>query len=429
MQSCFSVDPDLATLPGTLDSVTREKKWGAVTDPREATRHHIFTQLLRARPTSRKLLATRTGLSPATVSRAVEALIAAGLVVETREVISEQRGRRAVLLDVDRSRQAVIGIDIGATTTRIVVADLLGSPLASSRAPTPDAADAGELVTWLSDRIAAHRSDDLPPLAACAVGLPGAVDSLDRSVSNAPNLPQIEEPGFAELLERALGVPTALANDADLALLGEQRFGAARTTPHSAMATIGTGLGAALARDGRILQGRYGLIGEFGQLPAGPFGTPLEHMVTGAGILRRAAESGLALTEPAELFAEPLDTKLAPLRDQFDQALRIVLTAIAVASEPERIVLSGGIGSALGPWLPRYQQAMEASLRIAPQLVLTELDEYAGALGAVVSALHVVYVGLGADPAALGELPVVDAVDPAALVRSLRDGVPVPHPS
>lgn len=399
-----------------------------MTDPREATRRHVFTELLRARPTSRKFLASRTGLSPATVSRTVETLITSGLVVETSEVISEHRGRRAVLLDVDRSRQAVIGIDLGATTTRIVVADLLGAPIASSRAPTPDIADSGELVTWLTGRIAAHRGDDLPPFTACAVGLPGAVDRLDRSVSNAPNLPQIEEPGFAERLEHALGVPTALANDADLALLGEQRFGAARRTPHSAMATIGTGLGAALARDGRVLQGRYGLIGEFGQLPAGPFGTPLEHMVTGAGILRRAAESGLTLSEPAELFVEPLDARLAPLRAQFDQALRIVLTAIAVASEPERIVLSGGIGGALGPWLPRYQQAMEASLRIAPHLVLTELGEYSGALGAVVSALHLVYVGLGADPAALGELPAVDAIDPVALVRALHDGVPAPRP-
>jgi predicted NBD/HSP70 family sugar kinase/biotin operon repressor len=368
-----------------------------MTDQRDFSRRSVLTDLLGNRPTSRKAISERTGLSAATVSRAVDALVADGVIREEAEIISENRGRRAVRLDVVAERCTVLGVDLGASNTRMILADFAGESLARVELPTPSGLAPAELAHWLvgvADRLASGRDD----VAAVSVGLPGAVAET-RTVSNAPNLDQVEDPAFRDALDQGFSLPVSLDNDVNYALLGEQRSGSAMRTPSAAMVTIGAGLGAALAIDGRIIHGRHGLVGEFGQLPVGPFGARLEHMVTGPGILRRAEEAGHPLSRPEGLFGS--DPALAGLRAQFDHALQIVLTAIAVSSEPEVIVLGGGIASSLAPDLGRYQAALEANLRIAPRLVMAGLADFSGAVGAVIASLQTLDRGLGVEPADL----------------------------
>jgi len=376
-----------------------------VHNPRELNRSVILAELLRSRPASRKHLAEATGISPATVTRAVDLLIASNVLREVSEVISDTPGRRAVLLDVVSDQTFVVGVDLGASNTRIIVADLLGNPLRAAEVQTPGSETADGLARWLVAQIRSLGDGVWPLIAAVSLGLPGAVSHSDRSVSNAPNLPQVEEAEFLRVLEQELGINVIIDNDANYALLGEQHFGAARSTSASAMLTIGSGLGAGLAIEGRILRGNHGIIGEFGQLPVGPLGTRLEHMVTGTGITRRAAEAGIELRSPADLFADDVDGALLALRGHFDHALLIVLTAIAVSCEPETIVLGGGIAKSLTGNLDRYQLALEQNLRMSPRLVPAQLGDFSGAVGALVASMHVAYRALGVDESALALLP------------------------
>jgi glucokinase len=376
-----------------------------VHNPRELNRSVILAELLRSRPASRKALAEATGISPATVTRAVDLLIASGVLREVSEVISDNPGRRAVLLDVVSDTTFVVGVDLGASNTRIVVTDLLGNPHRAVEAKTPSTHTADDLARWLSLEITRLGDGIWNLVRAVSLGLPGAVSHSDRSVSNALNLPQVEEPEFLRVLESELGIDVLIDNDANYALLGEQHFGAARSTSASAMLTIGSGLGAGLAIEGRILRGNHGIIGEFGQLPVGPLGTRLEHMVTGTGITKRAAEAGIALSSPADLFSPDVDGTLMALRSQFDHALLIVLTAIAVSCEPETIVLGGGIAKSLTGNFGRYQEALEQNLRMSPRLVSAQLGDFSGAVGAVVASMHAAYLDLGVDESALALLP------------------------
>jgi predicted NBD/HSP70 family sugar kinase len=137
----------------------------------------------------------------------------------------------------------------------------------------------------------------------------------------------------------------------------------------------------------------------------GPHGTRLENLVTGPGIVRRAAEAGVKLYEPAELFAPDATPAVDALRGQFDQALHIVLTAITVSCEPEIIVLGGGIAKSLASSLSRYEDALRQNLRSSPRLVLSELGDMSGAIGASVAGLHRAYLELGVAPDALSSLP------------------------
>ncbi|MEW1821173.1 ROK family transcriptional regulator [Arthrobacter sp. NPDC080031] len=381
-----------------------------VQDTRELNRKAVLTALMMSRPASRKWIAEASGISAATVTRAVDQLIAEGIVTETAEIISESRGRRAVELDVVSNRSFVIGVDLGASNVRLVVADLLARPLLALEIATPTATTASELAQWLASTARASAGDVWDRVEHLCVGLPGAVSQQKRTISNAPNLAQIEVPTFLDDVEKSMGRPVGFDNDANYALLGEQHFGAARSASNAAMVTIGSGLGAGLAIDGRILQGDHGLIGEFGQLPVGPLGTRLEHMVTGAGIIRRAAEAGIDLAGPNQLFASDAGPALKALRAHFDQALLIVLTATTVSCDPQTIVLGGGIANSLASNLDRYQTALEQNLRASPRLAAAELGDFSGAVGAVVAALHRVYADLGIEEEAFVSLPGGDAL-------------------
>lgn len=363
---------------------------------REATRGRVLAALLRERPASRKQLAKLTGISPATVSRTIDQLISEGLVEEVEELVEDRRGRRQVLLDAVASTGLVLGIDLGASRTRCVLTDPVARPVAATDLPTPVDMTSDELVSWLGG-IAHQLVAGRGRLRSAALGLPGAVAQSDRTVSNAPNLSQVAAPGFIDACEAALGVPLACDNDANYALLGEQHFGAAVGRSSAAMVTLGAGLGVGLAVDGRLVQGRRGLVGEFGQLPVGPGGTRLESLVTGPGIMARAAESGVALSQPADLFAASGQPGVRELRALFDEGLQIVLTAVAVACDPDTIVVGGGIAKSLTGDLPRYEAELIRTLNASPALTYTELGDFSGAAGAVVAALHTLYAQLGAD--------------------------------
>ncbi|NUP74252.1 MAG: ROK family protein [Sinomonas sp.] len=231
------------------------------------------------------------------------------------------------------------------------------------------------------------------------------MSTRNRTVTNAPNLPQVTEPGFLDRVEEAVGCPTGFDNDANYALLGELHFGAAKASPNAAMLTIGYGLGAGLAIDGRILRGEHGLIGEFGQLPIGPFGSRLENMVTGSGILRRAAEAGIEMDNPSAVFADAPEPALQRIRLQFDEAINVVLAALTVACDPQVIVIGGGIAASLNTSLSRYAEALERNLGVSPRLVKADLGRYSGAAGALVAALHGVYGELGVHEASILTLP------------------------
>ncbi|NUP74251.1 MAG: ROK family transcriptional regulator [Sinomonas sp.] len=124
-----------------------------VYDTKELNRNAVLTALMEARPTSRKRLAELSGISPATVTRAVDQLIAEGVVAETSEIISVSRGRRAVELDIVADLSYVVGIDLGASRTRLILGDLVGNPVAARETSTPVDLPHPQLARWIGEQV------------------------------------------------------------------------------------------------------------------------------------------------------------------------------------------------------------------------------------------------------------------------------------
>ena len=155
-----------------------------------------------------------------------------------------------------------LGVDIGGTKVAAGVVDEAGTVLARTRRPTPSAspADVEDVVAaCVAELRAGHEVE------AVGIGAAGYI-AADRSrVLVAPNLAWRDEP-LREAVEKRVGLPCVVENDANAAAWAEHRFGAGRGDDELVMITVGTGLGGGLVLGGRLYRGRFGIGAEFGHM-------------------------------------------------------------------------------------------------------------------------------------------------------------------
>src|SRR5262249_57816642 len=104
-------------------------------------------------------------------------------------------------------------------------------------------------------------------------------------VVQAANLPLFDVP-FVEHMERELGLPVAIDNDANVAALAEHRFGAARGSRYSLMLTLGTGVGGGVVIDDRLYRGPTGSAAELGHMVIDKNGPPCPGSCNNDGCLQ-----------------------------------------------------------------------------------------------------------------------------------------------
>ncbi len=364
-------------------------------EARRVNRSRVLAQLLVSATTTRTELVTMTRLSPATVSRVTDLLLDEGLIAEGPPVASGRRGRNATSLRLRPGLGVVCGVDLGGTNCRFLLADLLGRPIARLQDLTPAEDGAAEIADWIACRVDKLSRRGKGPLKAVTVGLPGVVSPAGDVVSGAPNLPQIEGEVFARALGRRIPAPVTLDNDANVALLGELRFGVGRDLSTAVMFTIGTGLGSGVVLDGHMQRGRTGLVGEFGFLPAGPSGELAEEMLSASGLMRRARCLGARVKTAQDVFAGTAPALLSPLREQFDRALLLLLAAATVAYEPEAVIIGGGLSPIVSARLGDVQQQLRELVPAVPEVRIAGLGDLSGAFGALAASCHVAYLSLG----------------------------------
>ncbi|MGW2371602.1 MULTISPECIES: ROK family transcriptional regulator [Kitasatospora] len=362
----------------------------------------LLLELLRTGGgSSRAQLARDTGLSKPTVSAALADLEQAGLVREAGRVAPE-RGRTAVLYEVDPSAGHVLGVDVGRARLRVAVADLAGTVVARR-----DVANRGRTADAVADAVvaAAHEATAEAGLAAAdivhaVIGTPGVWDEERRGVRYATSLPGWGRPGLFDRIGEGLGTAVTVANDANLAALGEYTLGAGRGSRMFAYLLVGTGLGLGVVKDGELLVGAHGALGEIGLVPlpahpGEPVATTLEQEAAADAVVRAARGFGLEGAGGRRLTAKRVFERA---RAGDDAALRAVrweaerlAYAVAVLSavlDPDLLVLGGGIGSSADLLLEPLEQALRRFAPMRPTLAPSLLGEEAVLLGAVSTALE-----------------------------------------
>src|SRR3954447_12900804 len=195
---------------------------GSLESLRERNRLRVVDALRQRGAISRSDIARQTGLSRSTVSSLVADLQASGLVVE-REVATAPRGpeggRPPVLIALDQSAGALVGIDFGHRHARVAVSDLSFTVLAE-RVVEIDVDTAGhealDLAAGLAEQLLDEAGVERGRVLPAGMGLPGPIDRQTGLVHSRAIIPSLDGIDTAAEMEQRLGLPLHLANDANV---------------------------------------------------------------------------------------------------------------------------------------------------------------------------------------------------------------------
>jgi predicted NBD/HSP70 family sugar kinase len=361
-------------------------------------------------PCSRADIAASTGLNKATVSSLVADLIDRRLVRETG--LTENRvGRPATMLVLDGSPYAAIGIEINFDHVSAVATGLAGERLLTWRRSFTTGGSVNQGVASVAAvirRVLTRMAREERQVLGLAVAVPGLVD-VQGTVRFAPNLGW-RDADIAGDLAKALrdpGFAVQVDNDANLAALAEQRFGARAGVSDLVCLTGEIGVGAGVILDGRLRRGGLGYSGEIGHVQLDPDGP--ECRCGRRGCLEAMAGIGAVLgraPDPAEIQVEVEETvRLARAGDpgvlatlgSVGRSLGAGVSILANLLNPEVVIL-GGYYVPLAPWLLPTVRAEVAARAIAPgfeegQVVASTLGYDAAALGGAARVLDSVDSG------------------------------------
>src|SRR5438067_1459388 len=243
------------------------------------------------------------------------------------------------------------GIDLGGTQVRVALARSDGRLVASIKTKTSLLGTPQGLVDWASSEIDRHRGRE--KVRSITIAAPGPIDVKRGVLVNPPNLPWQNVP-LAAMLGRATGAKVQLANDADMAGLGEFHHGAGRGTRNMVYITWSTGVGGGLIMDGKLHRGGHGTAGEVGHMivdPDGPLDNCgqrgcLEAMASGTAIARDTGRPA------AELFAEAArgDRQARIVVERAARYMGIARISLTNVLDPEIFVIGGGLYVVVSVW-------------------------------------------------------------------------------
>jgi fructokinase len=156
-----------------------------------------------------------------------------------------------------------IGIDLGGTKIEGIALDG-EQTLARRRVPAPRG-DYDRTIRAIVDLVNALQQET-GQRGSVGVGIPGAISAQTGLVKNANSAWLIGHPIDRDL-ERAFGQPVRVSNDANCFTLSEATDGAAMGARCVFGVIIGTGTGGGLVVDGRVIEGRHRIAGEWGHNP------------------------------------------------------------------------------------------------------------------------------------------------------------------
>ncbi len=263
-----------------------------------------------------------------------------------------------------------------------------------ARVPSPQSKDARyDQSTMLA--LAHKLLYDRQP-SSIGVSFGGPVDAAHGIVILSHHVPGWENVQLRDHLQKEFGVPVSVDNDANVAALGEYRFGAGQGCELLLYVTVSTGVGGGWILDGKIFHGADSVAGEIGHTivqPCEGFGTRtmfpvcicgrrgcVESLASGPAIAREARERLAAdpnrISKLRELEQNNLDTitaeTVARAANEGDTLAQEILDNAAYAfgfgigtaitlMNPERVVIGGGVAKSGDHWWRVVRESARAN--------------------------------------------------------------------
>ncbi|HZX03044.1 ROK family protein [Kribbella sp.] len=306
------------------------------------------------------------------------------------------------------STPVVLGLDFGGTKIAVAVGDLsgrrLGATTIDSQVESGGAAEAMTRGLDAARELLAEVAPDhqLAGVGAATLGIP-----YDDRVELAPTFPGWGELPFGGLIRDGFpGVPVRLATDVKAAAEAELRWGALAGSDPGLYLNLGTGLAIAIVAGGTVVTGAHGASGEIGynlRSAADAYvgtaeRTILEHVVSGQALeTAGSARFGRPVTAADVFTMARTQPDAAVLTDEFVRELATHLANLAIAVDPDRIVVGGGLVRSWDQLEPGLRRALDAAVPFPPELSVARFPSDAPLIGALALGVEAAGAVLGAE--------------------------------
>ena len=278
------------------------------------------------------------------------------------------------------AQQLILALDYGGTKhSAAFVAVGERAWLAHERVYSPPGADGDYDRATMLNMARSLLSHTKGQLVAIGVSFGGPVDAARGIVRLSHHVPGWQDTPLREQLQTGFGVPAAVDNDANVAALGEWKFGAGQDCASVLYVTVSTGIGGGWVLGGRIFGGADGMAGEIGHMVVRPGGMEcvcgkrgcLEAEACGPAIASKMQERSVGrhaarhadhpITGASVAQAALQGDALA--QEVMDDAARMLGTGLGGAinlMNPERIVLGGGVTKSGERWWRTVRETARA---------------------------------------------------------------------
>jgi glucokinase len=306
----------------------------------------------------------------------------------------------------------VIGVDLGGTNLRTALLKQNGDILDKQQEPTHALDGWKRVIARLRDSIKRQKQiaeERHLCVSAVGVGAPGVIQKDSGIVIKSPNFPDWNNLPLKNELEREIGIPAFIENDANAAALGEQWLGAGQGIGSMILLTLGTGVGGGIVLNSRIWHGADGMAGEIGHMTLIPEGRLcgcgnrgcLEMYASARGIVqtyqelsKKTGAPGTQEVTSAYVYeaARRGDKKAIDAMQDMGRMLGIAIANLINIFNPEMIVLGGGVKDAWKLFIDAtHEEVLSRAFKVPAErtkIVPSKLGGDAGIVGAAAVAFQ-----------------------------------------
>lgn len=309
----------------------------------------------------------------------------------------------------------LLGIDLGGTTIKFGILTLEGEVQEKWAIETNTLENGRHIVSDIVESLK-HRlslygltKDDF---LGIGMGPPGAVDRTSKTVTGAFNLNWADTQEVGSVIEKEVGIPFFIDNDANVAALGERWVGAGANNPDVVFVTLGTGVGGGVIADGNLIHGVAGAGGEIGHMIVDPengfmctcgnkgcletvasatgvvrVARQLAEQYEGSSAIKAAIDNGDTVTSKDIFIAAEDGDKFAnSVVERVSRYLGLAAANISNILNPDSVVIGGGV-SAAGEFLRSRVEKYFVTfafpqVKKSTKIKIAELGNDAGIIGA-----------------------------------------------
>jgi fructokinase len=286
-----------------------------------------------------------------------------------------------------------LGIDLGGTKMEGVVLDPSGREILRKRIPTERAQGYRHIL----DRLKSLHDDLVASISGkpstFGIGTPGAISPSTGLLKNSNTVCMNGQPVKADL-EKLLGRPIEIQNDANCFALAEALLGAGRGKKLVFGVIIGTGCGGGIVHQGQVFTGLQGIAGEWGHMRIDPNG-PLcfcghrgcvETLLSGAGLESRYVEQ-FGVKKPLKEIEKDYyagETRAVQFMQVFFRNFGLAVANLIGILDPDVLVLGGGVSNFAAIYSEGVEQVRQFIFtdEMKTPIVKNQLGDSAGVLGA-----------------------------------------------